>query len=343
MKKTVIIFSFLVASVVSNATGDTLTIERVNQKIDLLQNKVEEVKRDQLNYSIEKDLIKDTYSNNYDKINLFITGILLIFGFLGFIGFRDISSLKKEYKEELDKLKNLQIDIEAKSKEFEKSKIKLDNDITEIIKQNEEQNRKLKVLEIKEKIDRLFKEREHVKALEFCIIALEYAPNDLDLLRIKSQIYSRTLKYDEAINTFKRILEIDPNYSTAIFDLSEIFLFAKNEEACDELIKKYPDLFSKKEEGQLLFYFELIKHYNKSETTQLKDKIIKAIDRKDLKNKKKRIQGWDFYDALFFMANQPDDENRKYLQNYLWYLDGQLNAKETLERIGEKVDEEEKK
>lgn len=318
--------------------NDSISNQNLNYKIQILQNKVDEVKRDQINYSIEKNLLKDTYSNNYDKINLFITGILLVFGSLGYLGLKDINSIKKEYKDELDKLKKFQLEIESKSNDFEKAKDKYDSEITKILKDNEEQNRKLKVLEIKEQIDRHLKDRKHEKALEYCIIALEFSPNDIDLLRKKSQIYSRILKYDEAIKSQYKILEIEPNNNTAIYELAELLYFAKKDDVGNELIKKHSDLFSSKEDGQLLFLFELLNHFNKSEVEDLKEKILNSIDKTNLEVRNKKMLGWDLYDALVFIANQPDSEAKLLLQNFLWYMDAQINAQETLERLGQQID-----
>ena len=38
--------------------------EGIDELLELLENKVNEVKRDQLNYKVEKDLLKETYSSN---------------------------------------------------------------------------------------------------------------------------------------------------------------------------------------------------------------------------------------------------------------------------------------
>jgi tetratricopeptide (TPR) repeat protein len=341
MKKILLILLFIAFINKCYAINDSLNFEKLKSKIEILQNKVDEIKRDQLNYSIEKDLLKNTYSNNYDKINLFITGILLIFGFLGFLGLRDINSIKKEYNEELSKIRGLQNEIVSKSNEFNETKIKYDIEIKEILKQNEEQNRKLKVLEIKDQIERLSKEKKYEKVIEYCIIALEFAPNDIDLLRSKAQAYSRITNYSEAIEVYKRILEIDANNSSSILDLSELLLFEKKEDLCTELIKKYQDIFKSKSNGQLLILFDLLIHFNKSEISELKEKILNLIERTDLENRKKRMVGWNLYDSILYVSKQPESEEKKFMRNFLFYLDGQLSAKETLERLGEKVLEKE--
>ena len=319
------------------AQADSMKLQYLKEEVKSLSNKVDEVKRDQLNYLIEKNLLKETYSNNYERINLFLTGILGIFGLFSFLGIRDLNSIKKEYREELENLKRLQLDVEFKAKDFDESKKKYDKEITEIIEKNEEQSNKIKLLEIKEKISTLFTQKSYDRALEYCIIALELSPNDIGLLLNKGLIYTKTKKYEEAIINYLGILEIEQNNNTAISNLAELYLFVKNEVLSDELVKKHPDIFNSKSDGEVLKLFNLIKLFNKADAKNIKDIVIAKIDRTDLKNKKKRMSGWDVSDAIIYIHSQPDSEHRTNLVNFLWYLDGQLKAKEALERLGEKV------
>jgi hypothetical protein len=320
------------------ANNDSLQfIGQQNQfEINNLKHDIDILKRDQVNYQIEKNIIQETYSNNYDKLNLFITGILLLFGFFGVLGIRDVNAIKKEYKEELDKLKSLQLELESKAKDFENTKTKYDREIKEIIEQNEEQNKKLKILEIKDKIDKLFKDRDHQKALEFCAIALEFAPNDCDLLLKRAQLYARTNKYSDSILCLKKVLEIEPENTSANVNLAEIYLFSGQKEKFDEIFKKHENLFAEKDEGKLVSYFNLIDLFNKGEHQEIKEFISKDVDRTDLRSRKKHIDGWDLYDAMVFLASKPETAERKLLQNYTWYLDGSVNAKQVIDLLDEK-------
>lgn len=335
--KLISLFSLVI--IFSSATPDSLKLISIESRVKILQDRVDEVKRDQINYTIEKDLIKDTYKNNFEKLNFFLTAILAIFGLLGFLGLRDINSIKKEYKDELKKLQQLQIDLESKSKDFENYKVKYDNDIKQIVQQNEEQNRKLKILELKDKISNLFKEKQYSTALEFTIVALEIAPNDIDLILQKARIYTRIRKYDESIKSCNKIIELAPENSTAICDLAELYFFSKAEDKADKLIEKHPDLFNSKINGELLNYFELIRLYNSNNLAELKPLVLSKIDKSDLKVKKERLDGWDVYDALIYVFNEPDSDVKTVLLNYLWYIKGDLNANELLTLLGEKVED----
>jgi tetratricopeptide (TPR) repeat protein len=343
MKKIITITFLLSISVISFArpeNKDSIAIKNLENKLEQLDNQLKEVRRDELNYHIEKDLLKETYSNNYERINLFLTVILGIFGLLSFLGIRDLNSIKKEYREELDKLKKLKLDVDFKSKDFEESKKKYDKEIMEIIKQNEEQSNKLKIIEIREKISNLYTQKNYDRALEYCIVALELAPNDINFLLQKALIYTKGKKYDEVSPIYSRIIELESTHSTAISNIAEVYLFQKNEKSSDEIIAKHSDLFKKKSEGEVLRFFELIKLFNKPDVKNLKEIVVAKIDRKDLMNKKKRMEGWDVSDALTYVRSEPESEQQTIFLNYIWYLDGQLNAKEALERLGIKVTEE---
>jgi len=268
---------------------------------------------------------------------LFFTIILGIIGVLSFLGIRDLNSIKKEYKSELDKLKLLQVDIEAKSKDFDESKKKYDQEIMDIIKQNEEQNNKIKILELKEKVAELFKQKNYDSALEYCIVALELAPKDTNFMELKAKIFTRTKRYDESLKNYLTILEVDPNNNTAILDLAELYLFMGYESKSDELIKSHPALFGTSEK-QLLNFLELIKLFNAGNAILLKQKIQENIDKTDLKNRRHRFDGWNVSDALTFVHSQRESDQRTYFLNYLWYLDGQLNGKDVLEKIGVNVE-----
>src|SRR5438876_10467 len=66
-----------------------------------LEEQLSEIRRDQLNYRIEKDLLKETYSSNYQIVNGALAFFLTAASIIGFLGIRDINALKKDYMAEL--------------------------------------------------------------------------------------------------------------------------------------------------------------------------------------------------------------------------------------------------
>jgi hypothetical protein len=89
----VIVLSALFASVTVPATyaQNTESPSRkenshLAEKLGFLERSVKEVRRDQLNYKIERDLLKETNSSNIQTINIVIAIVLSIFSVLGFLG-----------------------------------------------------------------------------------------------------------------------------------------------------------------------------------------------------------------------------------------------------------------
>jgi hypothetical protein len=305
---------------------DSLRITQLEYKIEQLDNQAKEVRRDQINYQIEKDLLKETYSNNYDRISLMITIILGIIGVLGYLGIRDINTIKKEYSVELANLKQVQKDISNKYADFQMTKEKYDTELKDIFRTNEEQNTKIKVLEIKEKISSLFHNKQYGTALEFCIVALELAPNDLSLLKKKAMINTRMQSYNDACASYKKVLEQGENDHICIINLTEVYLLNRQSSEFESMINKYSDIFSKEENKSVKELFSIIANYQSKNIEKIKETILTKLDPKDLNSKKKRTEDWTFEDMLVYIANEPHSEEKTFAQNLLWYLDGQTTG-----------------
>ncbi len=330
MRKTIFTTLILLIGLNIYANNDSLRIE---SKIKIIENQLEEVRRDQLNYQIEKDLIRETYKTNYDRINLGIAFILGIIGLIGYLGIRDINSIKKQYKSELDNLTSLRQSFETKISELEETKKKYDSSIAEFAETNKIQNNKLQVIEIKEKISKCMRENEFTRALEYCAVALEIVPKDNGLLKTKSQIYNRLGKFGESKKTLLEALTIEPDNTSLILDIIETVIFNKEIEEAEGLIEKYRTVLSKKAEGKLMNFLRILISYIKDDFKTFKGNVINEISKYDLEIKASRLAGWSVTDAQFFAVHNKIDNKYDLLMNYLWFKDGQISGKVAIERI----------
>lgn len=325
--KILAILLFLSCNLVAKTrNSDSLAIKNIEFRMEQIDNQLKEVRRDELNYQIEKNLLKETYSNSYERISLIITIILGIIGILGYMGIKDINSIKKEYTNELAKLKQLQTDLASKFTEFQTSKLKYDTEFHDILRTNEEQNNKIKVLELKEKINNLIKEDQYGSALEFCIVALELSPLDIPLLRSKALIFTRLRNYKESIATYIKILEIDRNNESAIFELAEVYLMSNRKNEYNEILTQHSALFKEKLDGKLLEIFSIITSYQDKDMEKLKKIAFANVNMTDLQSKGKKIDGWDLKDLKIYLANETSTQERIIAQNIIWYLDGLING-----------------
>jgi tetratricopeptide (TPR) repeat protein len=327
MKYFLMIFTFFIFTNILIA--DTITI---NRKLDNLEHDVKQIETNQINYKIEKDLLKETYSNNYEKINFFITLILGVMGILGYLGLKDMSTIKKEYEQELNELRRIKGEFDFKSKEFDSDKKKFDEDFKSIIKENEEQSRKIKFIEMKDKVRSLIKENSLTGALEFANEALNITDDDKDLLNLKGIILCRLNQMNEAVICFQLALKNNPNDSATILNSTECFYFSRNIDAAKELINKHKTLFEQKENTKLLELLKIIELFFLEKKKELLDIVKQNIDSNNLKSKNKYINGWDLKEALHFIHYQPESELKTIVQNIFWFYDAQISG-ETLLKI----------
>src|SRR5688572_24563921 len=74
------------------ATPNATTDGFLPAELARLKEQLSEVRRDQLTYQIERDLLKEAYSSNLETVNLAITLGLALLAVLGFAGVRSIGA-----------------------------------------------------------------------------------------------------------------------------------------------------------------------------------------------------------------------------------------------------------
>jgi tetratricopeptide (TPR) repeat protein len=300
------------------------------KRIDELERTVKQIDANQLNYRIEKDLLKETYSNNYEKINLVITLILGVMGVLGYLGLKDITTIKKEYELELSKLRTIQGQFETKSKEFDTEKKKFDEELKSIIKENEEQSRKIKFIELKDKVRTLLKDNQLTPALEFANAALLINDSDTELLNQKGSILCRLNQTKEALETFFKARAISPNDNSTILNTAEMLYFAKDIEGAKKLISEYKALFESKDNGRVLDLFNIIELYHSADKDKLLELAKSYVTFENLKYTGTKLSGWNLTEAIYFIHHQPDSELKTILQSILSFWNGQTTGENLL-------------
>lgn len=331
-----ILLLFYSIAVNANEKIDSLRLIQLESKYQILEDRFKEVKRDQLNYSIEKDIYKEVYSNNFERINLSITFVLGLFGILGFLGIRNINTIKKDYDIELQELKSLRLNFETKVAEINSFKEKYDKEIEKITNTNIDQSNKIQLLELKEKIKKKINDKEHNMALETSLVALEIAPNDISLLKDISIIYCRLGAYKDSIRMLKRVLEIDPENKVCISDLVEIYYFNNQIDAAKKLIEAHPDWVDNERKEQIMQYLNIINLYHNSSLEELIHSVKAQIDTHNLEDEKQRFS-WNFDDIHHFHAHVKYPTKEKILIHYIWFLKGDINGQYALDAINNEI------
>jgi tetratricopeptide (TPR) repeat protein len=305
--------------------SDTLT-----DRIDDLDRRVQLIDNSQLNYKIEKDLLKETYSINYERINLLITAVLGIIAVLGYFGIRDISKIKEKFETELTTLRNLKAEFEQKSNEFSVEKAKIDEEIKTIFQQNLVQNQKIKLIELKEKCLSLFEGKNWSMSLEFVNAALEIDKSDSICLQTKGRILMRFKEFQDALLVYRKAFELYPDDTDIKFNLAESLFFAGNIDEAESLIAKDAKLFEAKDSGQLLKFFTLIKLYFDQNLEGLQTIAKSFVDHSSLNERKAANGVWDYEDAKFFADSLEENELKTALRYLIAYSAGEIDGKNLL-------------
>jgi hypothetical protein len=315
------------------SNNDSLKVKEIEYKILSLKNEVKSIKNSQINYTLEKNLLKETYSNNYERINTIITFVLGIIGFLGFFGIRDINSIKKEYLIELDNLKGLQSEFKSKSQIFENEKTKFEKEIKSILIENKKQNNKIKLLELKEKIELFIKENKLFKALDFINSALEINPEDNLVNVSKARVLCRLNRIEESLIIYRKLNKKHPNDHRITCDLIEILIFSNNIEESEKLIDLHRNKLVELSGGKLPELFELLISYKKNDLEEVLSNIKKLIDFNNLKSSFKRLPNWDFEETIFVLGREKETEIRNYLINFVLYFRGSMSGEDLCKNL----------
>jgi tetratricopeptide (TPR) repeat protein len=275
-------------------------------RLSRIENTVTEVRRDQLNYELERDLLKDAFSSNFQTINVILAIVLGVFSFVSFFGMRDINSLKKQYSDELRSLNTQRLVLEKMISEYRTEQTKVKEDFVEVLKANEVQNRRIKLLELQEKVGALFQAKNYQRALEYLNPALELEPTDIHLLMQKGACLWRLADLPGAMDTYSRVLELDGNNFHTAANLVELYLITNRLTDFSALLAKHR-LPIERVYGDLPVYFEALEKYQRDDTQGLRRTVDEYIQ--SFPSKKVKRSSWVFDDAINVL--QPKDGQTK--------------------------------
>ncbi len=317
-----------------NAIGSSLNeLHKLPQefqgRLDFYQNRIKSVESNQLNYKIEKDLLEKAYNKNYEWLNLFITFILGIIGFVGFAGWKDISKIKKDYQEELNEVTKMKAKLELQFSSYQSQ--------FESIKEiNTSQDNKIEFLNFKSKILSMIEDRfsnpnillEHTEA------ALERNSDDLEVSNAKGLALVRVNQVPNALKYFRKLHSKYPNERMVVCNIIEVLIFENEIQEAKKLLRVNKALLGDKIVLEIKLLMEAIIQYHKSDLDGLKNLVNKIVNEQNQSVKLKWIGQWNLAEAMYFITHLPENEMKTYLQNVIWYFDGEITGVEVLEALG---------
>ncbi len=320
----------------NEVSPNKIAIEQLKKEIKLTKEVLEEVRRDQLNYRIEKDLLKEAYSSNLQTINTVIAIILAILTIIGLFGIKSIDSIKKEFQKELEETRKLRQKYENQFAQIEAEQKDSKEQFEELRVSTEDQGKRLKILEIQEKASSLMNSKDYPRALKYLSVGLELDPSDGIMLRQKMDCLGFLARFPEAMETGKLILEKEPDSVNTIVNLAEMYLITKNipgyDKVYEQFIKVNHDAVKEGYSDFLFWYFELLKCYAKGDLDALVGHINKLISEKPTETKE-RIARWRFDELRSVFQSDEDKPLKAHMFKSIDFLEGKIDISELEDAI----------
>lgn len=304
--------------------------EETNKKnIESLMLDVKRINRDQLNYKIEKNLLKEAYASNLQTINIIITIILAFFSVVG-IGMGYWMRLQiKHYSSELEKFNILKNQVE-------KYKNKIISDIKVYKKQyelldvkNKEQDIRLDYIEYLDKIQDCLKNNDWAGVLENCEKALEVEADSSNVMRLKAVAHVKLNEMQRAAAIYESMIERNVDVSSVIHELAEVYLLLDEDYKYKQLIDKHKEILNS---DNLIGKFKsilLIKSFldkNKPALIKNINEIIEMMSEGNISC------GWEYNDALKEASRRKySDEELNIFKSFVKFIERTISHDELIE------------
>lgn len=311
---------------------DTLN---VLDKIVKFEESVSEIRRDQLNYKIERDLLKETFSSNYQTINIVLAIVLGVFTIIGFLGIRDIGAIREKYGNELEKFNKLRVDFEQKITKYQFEQDKVKEEYFAVLKTNDEQNRRIKVLELQEKVGSLMKGNSFQRALEYAIPALDMDPDNQILLGQKGMCLFKLGDLPGATAPFEKVVQLDQSNMNALANLLELYLIKNSMDEFRGLYSKNKALIvsQRSDATSTATYLEVLEAYQLGDVTKMKSLAEGYLN--SMTSEKEKRTDWDFSDVKKFLAPKQDEPKGAILNILMSVMTGDMERGEAMRKISD--------
>jgi tetratricopeptide (TPR) repeat protein len=296
----------------TNAAGQvSAQIESVRKDVVALRESVSETRRDQLNYQIERDLLKETYASNLQTINLIIT---IIFGFmaalvsiLGYLGIKSIRVLRDDFAKELTEFRSTRSEIEEKLRAVIQKTEDASAKVATLSDKSAQQDERLATLEILEKASSLVGQKRYREALRYLDIALERMPDDDSALFQKAVCHLELREYAAAEVSYRRILnqvsaDSSESFQSALTNVAELYALQGNDLAFKNLVERYGSRLGR-DDPWLPPYLDVIKLVRTGNLGELKAATRALVT--DLPADRLPVD-WSFQEAQVIAAGWPN-------------------------------------
>ena len=302
-------------------------IHQLKQDVKTTANDIEILRRDQINYRIEKDILKEAYSSNIQTINIVITIVLGVIGVLGYLGIKSIKEVKSDYTDELAELKELKANFESELHTLVNKQKEFENKISELATTNEKKDRRLKVLELTEKVSELMSSKQWRWALEYISLGLDIDRDNVPLLNQKTTCHGKLGEFASAIESCKRVIELEPESKseTNIMNLLEYTALSNQQSEFANIYASHKDKIDRYKNGNVFTYLSAL-------ALLIKGDLGKAIIILDAFVKKfpgatnKYLESWSFDEVSNVISRLPEGKQKDLLIKMVHFFDGKISS-----------------
>jgi len=215
--------------------------------------------------------------------------------------------------------------------EQEQARIKF----AEINKVNEEQDQRLKLLEIQEKADQLIKGGNYRRAYEYLLVGLEKDPNNLVLLSQYIYCLTKLKLYVDALSAAEKYLQLSEDNIAIISYIIEFSLLLKKKFDYEKFIALYRARLIQTYSDFLLLYFEAMRIYFNNDKSGLIKHIKSGVDNTSVEKGKNKINRWQYDDARVILEPNEDTPTKLIMLQLLDFLEGKISGHELINYIDE--------
>ncbi len=330
MKQLALILMLICFAIPIMSAPDTTKVsDSVVESLKILKQDVQELRRDQLNYSIEKNLLKEAYTSSYNTIQSTIVIILGVLALIGIAGLLQLRQISKEYKSELSNLRSMKSNYEGKLKRMLQKLGQMRMQVETIQQTNEDQNLKIKILELKEKALTYYNLKLYSRAIEYLDVALEIDTNSVDLHNIKRLCLMNSNRFAETATELEKI-RLLADSSDVVSDLREAYLLSNNVLAFDAVefnesyvIKPSVSNYLTSLRCFILGDIEHLKEIISKEISAFNEDSMSPVD----------IGNWSFSECLRYLSTKPNSQLKSIFLTYIAFL--QNSNQNTMQALSE--------
>lgn len=309
----------------------------INLKDEIKENQsdLNKVRNDQVNYKIEKDLLKEVYSSSISTVNTVVSVVFalitLLIALLGYLGLRNIRVIQAEYKKELENVKAVKNSFDYELNNFKSKQVEFDSEFERISKTNEDQNQRLKTLELIEKISNLVQGKHYDWAQRHISIALDSDPDNPYLLRYKAECHGKMGEFHALVESNKKLLDLESNDSSKLataMNLLEGYAITNQRNDFNSLYSLYKDSIIKDENGGVNAYLKSLMSISLGNIADAIKELKKYSDQDVNAQPRKHLGEWSFDEVSIYLNNLTDEKSKNLMFTAIRFFKGELNTEE---------------